>query len=266
MPGFNGSGTFVRTYNWVTDKGNGVKITASRMDTEDDGLATGLSTCLTKDGQTTATARIPFAVGIGLADGTVSAPAVSFTGDTNTGFYRIGADNIGLALGGSKIIDFAATLVAITSGTALSVLDTTASSSTTTGALKVAGGLGVAGAFYAGATSTIGTGATVTLNVNGSSSGSSGGAALIVQNGGVSSGYFGNYSFFATAAYSTKQLLSGIGTLALSGGFATASAIEISATNGLGFFGTTPAARPTGVAVTAAGIHAALVTLGLITA
>jgi len=35
---------------------------------------------------------------------------------------------------------------------------------------------------------------------------------------------------------------------------------------GLGFFATTPAAQPTGVAVTAAGIHAALVTLGLITA
>jgi hypothetical protein len=35
---------------------------------------------------------------------------------------------------------------------------------------------------------------------------------------------------------------------------------------GIGFFATTPAARPIGVAVTAAGIHAALVTLGLITA
>lgn len=35
---------------------------------------------------------------------------------------------------------------------------------------------------------------------------------------------------------------------------------------GLGFFATTPAAQPTGVAVSAAGIHAALVTLGLITA
>lgn len=33
----------------------------------------------------------------------------------------------------------------------------------------------------------------------------------------------------------------------------------------IGFYGTTPAARPTSVAVTAAGIHAALVTLGLIT-
>lgn len=35
---------------------------------------------------------------------------------------------------------------------------------------------------------------------------------------------------------------------------------------GIGFFATAPVARPTGVAVTAAGIHAALVTLGLITA
>ena len=34
----------------------------------------------------------------------------------------------------------------------------------------------------------------------------------------------------------------------------------------VGFFGTAPASRPTGVAVSAAGIHAALVTLGLITA
>lgn len=34
----------------------------------------------------------------------------------------------------------------------------------------------------------------------------------------------------------------------------------------IGFFGTAPAIRPTGVAVSAAGIHAALVTLGLITA
>ena len=35
---------------------------------------------------------------------------------------------------------------------------------------------------------------------------------------------------------------------------------------GIGFFSATPAAQPTGVAVSAAGIHAALVTLGLITA
>jgi photosystem II stability/assembly factor-like uncharacterized protein len=34
--------------------------------------------------------------------------------------------------------------------------------------------------------------------------------------------------------------------------------------NQLGFYGVTPVSQPTGVAVTAAGIHAALVSLGLI--
>jgi hypothetical protein len=56
---FNGSGTFNRIYNWVNDKANGFKITASRMDGEFDGIATGLSQCITKDGQTTITANIP---------------------------------------------------------------------------------------------------------------------------------------------------------------------------------------------------------------
>jgi hypothetical protein len=50
MP-FNGSGTFVRLYNWVTDKLNAIDITASRFDAEDNGFAAGLSLCVTKDGQ-----------------------------------------------------------------------------------------------------------------------------------------------------------------------------------------------------------------------
>jgi hypothetical protein len=58
---FNGTGTFTRIYNWVNDKANGFKITASRMDGEFDGIATGLSSCITKDGQTTLTGNIPFA-------------------------------------------------------------------------------------------------------------------------------------------------------------------------------------------------------------
>ena len=56
---FNGTGTFVRIYNWVSDKINLVPITASRMDAEMDDIATGLSNCITKDGQTTITANIP---------------------------------------------------------------------------------------------------------------------------------------------------------------------------------------------------------------
>jgi hypothetical protein len=59
MP-FNGSGTFSRLYNWVTDKANAVKITASRMDDEFDGIATALSNMICRDGQSSIAANIPF--------------------------------------------------------------------------------------------------------------------------------------------------------------------------------------------------------------
>ncbi len=59
MP-FNGSGVFNRVYNWVTDRNNGINILASRVDTEDDGFASGLTLCMTKDGQSTPTADIGF--------------------------------------------------------------------------------------------------------------------------------------------------------------------------------------------------------------
>ncbi len=58
---FNGSGTFNRLYSWVNDAAGGIKIRADRMDNEMNGMATGLSTCLTKDGQTTVTANLPMA-------------------------------------------------------------------------------------------------------------------------------------------------------------------------------------------------------------
>lgn len=58
---FNGSGVFQRLYNWVNDAAANIKIRADRMDNEMDGMATGLSTCITKDGQTTITANLPMA-------------------------------------------------------------------------------------------------------------------------------------------------------------------------------------------------------------
>ncbi len=58
---FNGSGTFVRLYSWVNDAAANIKIRADRMDNETNGIAVGLSTCITKDGQTTITANLPMA-------------------------------------------------------------------------------------------------------------------------------------------------------------------------------------------------------------
>lgn len=58
MP-FDGSGNFNRVHNWVSDAAAAVKIRADRHDAEDDNLASGLSACLTKDGQSQPTANIP---------------------------------------------------------------------------------------------------------------------------------------------------------------------------------------------------------------
>lgn len=78
MP-FNGSGVFNRIYSWVTDAANGVDVSSSRTDTDTNDIATGLSNCITRDGQSPATANIPmggFKI-TGLATGTVSTDAVN---------------------------------------------------------------------------------------------------------------------------------------------------------------------------------------------
>ena len=56
---YNGSGVFVRLYNWVTDAAAVTPISSTKMDAEFDGVATGLTNCVTKDGQTTITANLP---------------------------------------------------------------------------------------------------------------------------------------------------------------------------------------------------------------
>ena len=88
MGAYNGSGTFVRTYDWTTDEGNGINIEAARMDTEDDGFATGLSTAITKDGQTTISANIPFNTKkiTGLGNGSVRTDSIAL-GQVQDGTY-----------------------------------------------------------------------------------------------------------------------------------------------------------------------------------
>jgi hypothetical protein len=55
-------GTFTRSNGatgWQDDAAASIGITASRHDTLDNDLATGINTCLTKDGQNTPTADLP---------------------------------------------------------------------------------------------------------------------------------------------------------------------------------------------------------------
>jgi hypothetical protein len=60
MP-FNGSGIFNRLYSWVTDNNNGLDIRADRMDQDSNDIASGLSNCMTRDGQQTPTANLKMA-------------------------------------------------------------------------------------------------------------------------------------------------------------------------------------------------------------
>ncbi len=100
MAAFNGSGTYVRSDNWQVDKINGVKIRADRMDTEMDGFALGLSTCVTRDGQSPATANLPMGgfKHTGIADGTARDQYASVgqvqDGDNTWGGTSTGAANI----------------------------------------------------------------------------------------------------------------------------------------------------------------------------
>ena len=52
--------------------------------------------------------------------GVVSAPAYSWASDNDTGLYRIGANNIGIAANGTKVLDISNTAVTITPATTLS--------------------------------------------------------------------------------------------------------------------------------------------------
>lgn len=90
---FNGSGTFLRLFSWQTDRANGIKIRADRMDSEMAGVAAGLSNCITRDGQSSVSADIPWNNKkiTGLANATGDAHALNRqTGDGR--YYRNGVD------------------------------------------------------------------------------------------------------------------------------------------------------------------------------
>jgi hypothetical protein len=111
---FNGSGTFVINSSGQPVVTNTV-ISSTAFNALTADLGTGLSTTITKDGQTTTTAKIPFALGLSaaaasnFAAGTVAAPGLYLSTDTGTGLYRIAANNNGFAVSGVKVIDISAT-------------------------------------------------------------------------------------------------------------------------------------------------------------
>ena len=84
MP-FNENGQFIRVHNWTEDKSNNIPITASRMDAEDDGFATGLSQTFLRDGSVALTGDLKAGNNklTGLKNGTESTDAATI-GQLNT--------------------------------------------------------------------------------------------------------------------------------------------------------------------------------------
>src|SRR3990167_1715358 len=87
---------------------NGVATDATTINANFTDIAAELTNSVSVDGQSTLTGQLK------AASGTVSAPGVTFGSDTNSGIYRIGSDNLGMSLGGSKVVDYATTGVAVT--------------------------------------------------------------------------------------------------------------------------------------------------------
>jgi hypothetical protein len=183
---YNGSGTFNRIYNWVTDKSNTVPVTASRMDAEMDGMATGLTTAICRDGQSTATARIPFAAGVSASSGSAGAPSYNFISDTDTGMYLSSLGTITFSSNGASVLSvlpgaafvsgFISTTGAVTSGAELTAVGsfsintdkfTVAAASGNTvvaGTLAVGSDLGVSGAV--GVTGTLASAGNFSVNTD----------------------------------------------------------------------------------------------------
>ena len=139
---YNGSGTFaINTSGQPVVAGTVISSTAFNALTAD--LATGLSTAITKDGQTTTTARIVFAQGINSSVATDTS-----SGSTGSIFTAGG-------IGAAKAVYVGTTLTVAGSSTftgSIAVDSVTDSSSTTTGSIQTDGGLGVAKAVYVGTT------------------------------------------------------------------------------------------------------------------
>jgi hypothetical protein len=125
---YNGSGTFnINTTGQPVVAGTVISSSAFNSLTND--LATGLTTAITKDGQTTTTARITFAQG--------------FTSSLTTDSSSVSTGSI-ITAGGVGIAK------ALYVGTTVNVASTTDSSSISTGSIVTLGGVGIAKALYVG--------------------------------------------------------------------------------------------------------------------
>jgi hypothetical protein len=80
---------------------SGTDITVTWGNTTMNDIATEMTDSLSRSGKGGMSAALQ------LTNGTVTSPGLTFVSDANSGLYRIAADNIGMSVGGVKIVDYA---------------------------------------------------------------------------------------------------------------------------------------------------------------
>jgi hypothetical protein len=129
----NSSGTYSLANPSVTSN---QLIGSGLWNTQFNDISTALTDSLDRNG------KGPMLAPLRLPNGTVAAPALTFDSDTDTGFYRIGADNIGVAIGGTKVFEWSSTGGVVPSGKTLTFPAASVTTLTPETNIAAANGLG----------------------------------------------------------------------------------------------------------------------------
>src|SRR6476661_10825212 len=112
----NGSGTASIPNSLV----NGTTVDVGPLNANFSDIASELTNSLPIDGQAGMTGQLK------AANGSVGAPGITFTSDLDSGLYRIGGDNIGFSIGGTKLLDLASGALGVTGALSAASLALTA--------------------------------------------------------------------------------------------------------------------------------------------
>jgi hypothetical protein len=112
----NSSGTMSTLNTFVS----GTTISSTNVNANFADIATEITDSLDRSG------KGPMLAPLRLTNGTFAAPSLTFDSDTDTGIYRIGANNLGVTANGAKVLDVATTGLGVT-GTLSASGDVTAS-------------------------------------------------------------------------------------------------------------------------------------------
>lgn len=178
------AGTYTKGNNatggWVGDAALSIGIEAGRHDTQDNDFATGINQCLNKDGSNTCTGNMNFGgfLPANIGAGTAAAPAICAGNDIDTGIYAPAVNTWAVATNGSHRLR-----------------------------IDSSGNVGI------GTTSptnrlTVGDGSAIQgVDVNGSNSGTSGGAYFLVKNAATNICGIGNFSALFGGGYNGTSTL-----------------------------------------------------------